>query len=378
MNTKPAKKNLWLFAVLVMIVIGIGLLHAFTPGHLFLYHDTYRRLSYFPITLGALWFGITGGIILALLTSAAFIPHLLLFWAHGPQAYYSELSEILFYLCAGVVVGIISSRESRLRESYRRLSEKLKRSYDRLHEQAKQLIEAEEQLGQSQKLSVLGHLSASLAHEIKNPLASIRGTAEILIDDFPKGHEKHEFIQIMLSEISRLNNSVEDVLQYCRGQVKARPLELEFTEAVLKRVLNILENPLKKRGIHLEVIKTGEPYDFKTDGAKLSQVLMNILLNAIDAVPEQGKIIVELIHAPDQYAIAVSDNGLGIAKKERNAVFQPFITYKEGGNGLGLYISKKIISSLKGTITVTRSKAGGACFSLIFPNSDGDFKRIVL
>jgi hypothetical protein len=82
------------YTSLVLVVIGIGLLHFFTPGHLVFYHDTYRRLSYFPIALGGIWYGVWGGVSLALLTSIAFIPHLLIFFGEEPATYLSELTEI--------------------------------------------------------------------------------------------------------------------------------------------------------------------------------------------------------------------------------------------------------------------------------------------
>jgi len=103
--------KLLLLFLLVSFVIVIGLLHYLTPGHMILYHDTYRRLSYFPIAIGAILFGVWGGVCLAILSCMAFVPHLYMFFARGPEAYYSELSEILFYLSAGVVIGLISSRE---------------------------------------------------------------------------------------------------------------------------------------------------------------------------------------------------------------------------------------------------------------------------
>jgi signal transduction histidine kinase len=205
-----------LFIILVLVVLGIGFLHFTTPAELFFYHDTYRRLSYFPIVLGALWFGIWGGLILAVMSSLAFIPHVILYIGQGTGSYLSELTEIILYLAAGTVTGVIAGRESRLREKYRLLSEKLEKSYAKLHRETQLLLEAEEQLSVTQKLSALGQLSASLAHEIKNPLSSIKGTADILLDEFPDGHPKREFVEILLKETSRLNNTVEEVLQFSR------------------------------------------------------------------------------------------------------------------------------------------------------------------
>ncbi len=97
---KPKYKRI-IFLCLLLMTALIGFLHYYTPGYMILYHDTYRRVSYFPITIGAILFGLPGGIVLAICSCLAFIPHLLMFWYQGPEAYYSELSEILFYLSAG-------------------------------------------------------------------------------------------------------------------------------------------------------------------------------------------------------------------------------------------------------------------------------------
>ena len=364
-----------LFIFLVLIVIGIGLLHFFTPGYLVFYHDTYRRLSYFPIVLGALWFGVRGGLILASLTSIAFIPHLLLYLGSEPQTYLSELTEILLYLMAGGVVGLISGRESRLRQEYKLLSEKLKKSYDRLHEEAKLLIEAEEQLSVSQKLSSLGELSASLAHEVKNPLSSIKGTAEILLDEFPEGHPKREFVEILLTETSRLNTTVNEVLRFSSGKSskEGEKGEYEPLPEMISRILKLLDNRIKEKRIHLELSDMVFADEFLVDGAKMSQVFLNIVLNAIDAVPVEGKISIDGENANDGISVSISDNGPGIPANEREKIFEPFYSGKEGGTGLGLSISQKIVKSYSGKITVSESNNGGACVSIYLPDNEGTF-----
>ena len=135
-----------LFAFLVLVVIGIGILHFQTPGYMIFHHDMYKRLSYFPIVLGGLWFGVWGGLVLALMSSIAFIPHLLLYIGQGPETYLSELSEVILYIAAGTVTGIIAGRESVLRRRYKELSEKLEKSYAKLHNETQLLLEVEEQL----------------------------------------------------------------------------------------------------------------------------------------------------------------------------------------------------------------------------------------
>jgi signal transduction histidine kinase len=238
-----------LFFALLAAVIAIGLLHLFTPGDLHFYHNTYRRLSYFPIVLGGLWFGVRGGLGLALLSSIAFIPHVLLYVGHGSQAV-SELMEIILYLAAGLLVGVISGRQTRLRERYRQLSEKLQASYARLHEETVQLIEAEARLAAAQKFSALGKLSASLAHEIKNPLASIKGTAEILRDEFPGDHPKREFVDILFKETGRLHDTVEEILRYAKGRPQEREEALEPLAAVAHHVGALLERQLREKQVH--------------------------------------------------------------------------------------------------------------------------------
>jgi len=364
-----------LFIFLLLIVIGIGLLHFFTPGYMIFYHDTYRRLSYFPIVLGAIWFGMRGGLLLAALTSIAFIPHLLLYIGKEPQTYMSELTEIILYLMAGGVVGLISERESKLRQEYKLLSEKLKESYDRLHEEAKLLIEAEEQLSVSQKLSSLGELSASLAHEVKNPLSSIKGTAEILLDEFPEGHPKREFVEILLAETSRLNTTVNEVLRYSSGKGgnEGKKGESEPLPKTISRVLKLLDNRIREKHIHLELSDMSFADNFFVDGDKMSQVFLNIVLNAIDAVPVEGRISIDGKKEGEGLSISITDNGSGILPDDRLRVFEPFYSGKEGGTGLGLSISQKIVESYGGKITVSEPNSSGACLSIYLPDKEGAF-----
>ena len=354
----PKRKKI-IFACLIGFVVIIGILHYATPGHMILFHDTYRRLSYFPIAIGAIIYGLPGGITLAILSCISFIPHLFMFWAQGPEAYYSELSEVIFYMAAGIVIGFISSRENQLRK-------KLASSYKRLHKQAIRLVKAEKQLGQSQKLSMLGHVSASLAHEIKNPLASIKGAAEILADEVPEGHEKHEFIKIMKSEISRLNNSVEEVLKYCQGQQLTNKTKLEPINDIIKRVVSLIDNKIKEKQITITNSSQETPIFF-TDSPAMIQVLLNILLNAVDAVGKHGKI--KINHFPDKegYRVDISDNGPGIAENIKKDLFEPFVTFKDGGTGLGLSITKKLLKSFGGDITLAESDSGGARFNIYLP-----------
>ena len=359
-----------IFGILLLAVFGIGLLHIFTPGDLVFYHDTYRRLSYFPIAVGAILFGITGGLTLAILTSLAFIPHIILFMGEGTEAYLSELTEILLYIAVAVIIGFIASKERRLREEYELLSAKLKRSYARLHSETELMIEVEEQLKASRKLSILGQLSASLAHEIKNPLGSIKGTAEILLDDFPESHPKHEFVKILVQEVDRLNTSVDEVLLFSRHpQNLEQKKDWESLSEVIKRVYKLTQNRTEKKKIAFRLTEVDACRDCLVDGHRYSQVLLNMVLNAIDAVDHNGRIEIACQREASWAVVSVSDDGPGVFDTELEKVFEPFYSRKENGTGLGLSISKKIVEGYGGKLYIEKSRWGGACFRIWVPRS---------
>lgn len=357
-----------LFFLLLAAVVAIGLLHFFTPGDFGVHHAFYRRLSYFPILLGALWFGLRGGIFFAALSSVAFVPHLLLYLGEDPRIYLNELLEVVLYLAAGAVTGFIASREARLRDRYRQLSEELEEAYKRLHRESAMLLEIESQLGASQKMSALGELSASLAHEIKNPLSSIRGTAEILLDEFPLGHAKREFGEILLKEVDRLNATVNEILRFSKGQIPIGNGEPdEPLGGVIRRVARLVEAHLRKKEVALELVLHPEVGECLVHGGKFSQVFLNIILNAIDALPRQGRLKISAGAGEGGLLVTIDDNGPGITEQLRSEIFKPFVSGKDHGTGLGLSISAKIVESYGGAITLADSVLGGACFRIVLP-----------
>ncbi len=360
----------FLFTGLLAAVVAIGLLHLFTPGDLIYYHNTYRRLSFFPIVLGGLWFGVPGGLGLAVLTSIAFIPHVLLYACRGPQAYLSEMTEIVLYLAAGLLVGVISGRQTRLRERYRQLSEKLQASYARLQKETAQLIEAETRLAAAQKFSALGRLSASLAHEIKNPLASIKGTAEILRDEFPGDHPKREFVDILFKETGRLHDTVEEILHYSKGhpQARAEAEALEPLAVVARHVAALLERQLQEKQARFILPENDEAQHLLVESAKFSQVLLNLGLNGLDAVLPGGHIWLMVESSADGgWRISVCDDGPGVPEAEKERIFEPFYSGKSDGTGLGLLISRKIVESYGGSLRAMDRPGGGACFEILLP-----------
>lgn len=358
-----------IFTVLLLLVVAVGLLHSFTPTERLLLHDLYRRFSYFPIVVAAILFGVRGGLFFAACTSLAFIPHLYHFYHMGPTIYLAELPEILLYFGAGGVIGAIAGREKQLRQKYQALSRRLERSYKKLHKQATQLVEAEEQLHASQKLSALGQLSASLAHEVKNPLAAIRGAVEILADEFPEDHPKHEFGEILLKETSRLSSTVDEVLLYSKQkQPSLRPPQLEALPKIVEAVRVLLDNSFREKDISLLIELHPGADTVLLDADKMTQVFVNLLLNSCEAIEKSGTVWVRSSQDDSHVELRISDDGPGIEEGLRETIFTPFFTTRKEGTGLGLAISSRIVARYGGTLCVAEAHEGaGACFVLSLP-----------
>ena len=192
------------YRILAIVVISTatlafhyGLIVKPTHGEAGLFHAIHGRLCYIPIILGAIWFGVRGGLAVSLSISALSLPYAL-FGSHAQHSgSVSEYIEMVFYVFIGLVAGILiefQRRERRKREALTR------------------------ELAREKHLSSLGEMAAGLAHEIKNPLGSIKGSAEILGDDFPDGSPKHDLVEVLSKETDRLNRVVDDFLNFARPQ----------------------------------------------------------------------------------------------------------------------------------------------------------------
>ncbi|MBU1169727.1 MAG: hypothetical protein KKD44_09210 [Proteobacteria bacterium] len=357
-----------LFLIIVLAVLSIGVLHALTPGHEHFFHDTYRRLGYFPIAIGALLFGLRGGIFFSILTCLAFIPHLLIY-KHGIRAgYISELTEIVLYLSAGAVIGMIAEKEKRLREGYRILSEKLEKSYDKLRRETSLLIDVEEQLRSTQKFAALGKLAASLAHEIKNPLASIRGATEIILEDYSTDNPRRKFPEIIMKETLRLDKTVDEALRFARPPKLGEKSPFKPLAQVMEHIKLLNETRLSKKNIRCDVLLESGAGDFPVDADKLTQVIINLVLNAEDALEKGGMVRIRADRDGHGLIVFVEDDGPGIHPEIKGRLFEPFSTVKTEGSGLGLAISRKIVESYRGTLDLCdEPREKGACFKIVLP-----------
>jgi signal transduction histidine kinase len=332
---------------------GSGWLHSLL-GHLYLA----------PIIMAAYWFGFTGGVLVAIGSMVLFLWH---FFHHWPEQFVDiyNFVELFLFLVIGVTTGALSQMERGQRRRYEQALFRLDESHRKLREQTEVLFQTEEQLRRADRLSALGELSAGMAHEIRNPLGSIKGAAEILKDDYGPGSPKAEFVHILLKESDRLNTILQEFLDFARP----RPPEYQETDLnkVLDSVLTLTAQPARKAGITVQRRLDPAIGKQELDGGLLKQAFLNLVLNAIQAMPGGGTLSVESRKGADAVEVVVADNGVGISPENRKKLFSPFFTTKTDGTGLGLSITYRIIESHKGTIDVASEPGKGSTFTVRIP-----------
>ena len=174
--------------LLALFVTGISVLHYSTPLSIPMLHDIYQRLYYIPIIMAALWFGLRGGVGCALIVSIVYAPHVLFQWGDHMTMELEKYLEILLYNVVGGITGLLSQRERVQAYQLQQTALGLERSYEKLSSQSERITEMEGQLRKAEKLSTIGELAAVMAHEIRNPLGSIQGTAERMISNRATGN----------------------------------------------------------------------------------------------------------------------------------------------------------------------------------------------
>jgi len=238
-------------------------------------------------------------------------------------------------------------------------------------------LEAEAQM--ADRLAYVGTLAGGLAHEIRNPLNAMNMNVQMLqeeLEDTPEDSErKQEYIDLLevnRREIMRLERLVSDFLAYARPQ-QLRPEPLD-PGGLINEVADFLEADFRGRGVALvRRVAPGLP-GFSADPGQLKQALINVMINAADAVSEQRG-TVEVSAGPqgeDRLAISVADDGGGIPPQEAERIFQIFHSTKKGGTGLGLAISQRIVEAHGGTISAGSRGGGGALFTIVLPLSGAD------
>nr|WP_279665291.1 PAS domain S-box protein [Ectobacillus ponti] len=224
--------------------------------------------------------------------------------------------------------------------------------------------EAEEQLRRQDKLAAVGQMAAGIAHEIRNPLTSMKGYAEFLQLD-ETNPERQEYLNIILDEADRINSIVEEFL------VLAKPKIVQLREQnvvpIIGNVVSLLEFEARKRQVRLHFDHNCDVIQVECDEDRLKQVFLNLIKNGIEAMPNGGDLYVRMMDVGQQVQISVQDTGVGIPEEKLNQIGEPFFTTKKNGNGLGLMVSFKIIESHHGKIYIESEVDKGTTFNVVLP-----------
>lgn len=245
-----------------------------------------------------------------------------------------------------------------------------KAEYLMLFRDLTQIRELKKQVETNKRLAAIGKLAAGVAHEIRNPLSSIKGFATYFARRYRDDEQDHTTAMIMKEEVERINRSITQLLEF------AKPLPVEKKRVNLKHLidhsLKLVQHDFSRKKIEPEVSMDITSEMVLTDPDRINQVLLNLYINAIEALDEKGTLEVSLKElVPESLIeIRVRDNGTGIRPEDIDSVFDPYYTTKSSGTGLGLSIVHRIIEKLGGQIRVESTPGQGSCFIIVLPVSE--------
>jgi two-component system sensor histidine kinase HydH len=230
----------------------------------------------------------------------------------------------------------------------------------------REIRELQEKVRRSERLAALGRLASGVAHEIRNPLSSIKGFAQYFRDKFEVGTEDKSYAEIMIQEVERLNRVITQLLDF--GRPKELRLELHPLSRILEHPLQLIRADLNKRGIKLVESPSPEE-EVRVDSDQITQALLNIFLNAMESMEKGGVLRVEIVKKPERRGVEIwiSDSGPGINQENLSRIFDPFFSTKKKGTGLGLAITANIIEAHGGEILVESKEGKGATFKVFLP-----------
>ncbi len=338
-------------------LLAVAALHYLSPPHVHWIHDVARRLFYVPVLVGGAVGGVAGGLTVAAVVVALYVPHGFLVDHPDPGSAVQKSLEIGFYFVLALVSGLLAAREERERLRLEALTGELQESLRALEEKDAQLARAD-------RLQALGQLSAGLAHEIRNPLHALRGTAEILLDAVPEGSEERTVGEGLLAEVDRLSRVLGRFLDYARE----RPLVLAPVDLaeVVSRVGDLVRAQAARQGTSVEVLAPRVPA--RGDRDQLVQVTLGIALNALAALGEGGTVTLAAVRDGGRPGLAVINDGPPIDEALLPRVFDPFVTGREDGAGLGLSVAWRLVTGHGGTLTAENLGGGrGVAFRIFLP-----------
>ena len=230
-----------------------------------------------------------------------------------------------------------------------------------------------EEVARHKRLAALGKLSAGIAHEIRNPLSSIRGLAQFVYNSFSKTDERKEDLNTIIQEVDRLNKLVVQVLDFAKLQ---KPNLTRFSlNDLIRKITELFKLEIEDKQIKFSPELSPDISKIQADEDQVRQILMNVIINAIQAIPKKGEIKIKtektLLKGEPAIKLIIEDSGIGIPEKDFTQIFDPFFSTKDEGSGLGLSIVYKLIEAHQGEIKVESKEGEGTKFVIFLPQKGG-------
>lgn len=239
----------------------------------------------------------------------------------------------------------------------------------------KERLRQNERMFRAEQLATMGQFAAGIAHELRNPLTAIRSTVQYLAGDFAEGTEQQKLAGDILHEVDRLNNIVGNLLSLAQP-AESHSEEIDVSEEI-SRCLDFVEAKAKSQNVKLQTDFEPDLPKLSFDPAELRQVILNIIMNGLQAMPEGGTLSIRACRLAEEgrtrgstsvkMLIEIGDEGIGIPSSLRGKVFEPFFTTKPGGTGLGLAICNSIVKRYDGEIWIDEAKGGGTEVRIALP-----------
>lgn len=233
----------------------------------------------------------------------------------------------------------------------------------------REIKELEERVRRSERLAALGSLAAGVAHEIRNPLSSIKGFAQFFLKKNPPGSADQKYSEVMIQEVERLDRVIANLLDYAKPKEPVK--EKTSLADIIDRSIALIKDEANAKKVELAVeIEEGIP-PVPVDRDQITQVLLNIALNGLAAMQEGGRLAIHCFMGEKEKSaiIEIADTGHGIPAKELPRIFDPFYTTKKTGTGLGLAIAHRIVENHGGTLAVKSTGKLGTTFRIVLPQS---------
>jgi two-component system, NtrC family, sensor histidine kinase HydH len=339
MKPITTNRNVEAFIIAALVII-ITVAHYLTPANIPILHAVLQRLYYVPIIWAAISFGLRGGLFVSLVASLVFLPHIFHSWQTIPGMGTNALFEVLLFNAIAAVTGLLADSEKRHR--------------DRLEKANLALV-------RSDQMKQLGEIAAGMAHEIRNPLASLRGGIELLGKEGTSPADRTEVSGILVPEVERIERTIRNFLSF------ARPEQLAIQPVNVGEVASEVHSLLNRGGYTGIVfgldVQPGLPM-VTADVNQLRSIIMNLALNAIGAIDGTGRVDIKVSRDPQHVIIDVADTGRGIDPATGDRIFEPFFTTRKDGLGLGLSIVKRAVEDHGGTISYKSVPGKGTTFEV--------------